>query len=785
MSPLSDLITPPLLQAERALRTERARLEALLRHLPNGVIIAEAPSGKLILSNEQASRILDRAYVSASDVAQYADFKGFHSDGRAYLPGEWPLARSIATGERVEQEEIRFERGDGSMGWMSVNAAPIYEQEGGRIVAGVATFSDVTQRKEMEESLQRTADQMRLIADTAPVNIGQWDKGIRCVFVNEAFASRFGLTPAQCLGRHMLEIIGPTAFELFRPHAEAVLKGTPVVFEAEVPYAKIGSRFMHCAFAPAHAPGGAVIGFVGASADITDRRRSEENLLETERRLQLALSSARLAVWETEADTGITTMSEAGEALWGFRQGTVEDFARMIHPEDVQRVKDSWRQTLTGPRRFSVDYRVIREGKTFWYTTSAEAIYTGNASSPRLVGITADNSEQIKAKAELDAALKREQGLRERAEDASRAKDQFLATLSHELRTPLTPVLMAAQLIETDPRLPGDLREDVSLIRRNVELESRLISDLLDLTRITAGKLQMEWEVVDLHATMRDAVQVCDHENSPRCILDLQARHYMVRGDHTRLQQIFWNLISNAIKFTAPSGTITIQSRNTAEDCIHVEVIDTGIGIDPSVMPRLFNAFEQGDARLTRRQAGLGLGLTISRKLVEAHGGEIHAQSKGRGKGATFSVDLPTICTAAAGGCKPPGGAQSTPARHLNILLVEDDVSTTRMMVKLLGTLGHRVTEADSVSQALQRVREKPFDVLISDVGLPDGSGHDLMKQVRAQFSGRAIALSGYGMESDVAASHDAGFAQHLTKPVDFAILQAAICRVAESESIA
>jgi signal transduction histidine kinase/CheY-like chemotaxis protein len=400
-----------------------------------------------------------------------------------------------------------------------------------------------------------------------------------------------------------------------------------------------------------------------------------------------------------------------------------------------------------------------------------------------LVILVQDITERKKAEAERDRLLANERAARAEAERASEAKSDFLATLSHELRTPLTPVLLTVSLMESNSDLPADIREDVATIRRNVELESRLISDLLDLTRITKGKLQLDERDVDLHLIIRSAIDICQREASAKLAIDLGAKHRTVCGDSTRLQQIFWNLINNAMKFTPPDGTIAIRSRDTVDGRVRVEVTDTGAGIDPAVLPKLFNAFEQGEVRANRQQAGLGLGLAISKKLAEAHGGTIIASSKGRGHGATFAVELPVVDELtgdAATTPYQPAEVQAT-GDPLHVLLVEDHEPTLRVMERLLRRIGHRVTGVTSVASATAAASQNGFDLIISDLGLPDGSGLDVMRELRPKYSGRAIALTGYGMDSDISASRDAGFAEHLTKPVDLADLDAAIRRVARS----
>jgi signal transduction histidine kinase/CheY-like chemotaxis protein len=373
--------------------------------------------------------------------------------------------------------------------------------------------------------------------------------------------------------------------------------------------------------------------------------------------------------------------------------------------------------------------------------------------------------------------------LRERADElalANAAKDRFLAVLSHELRTPLTPVLLTLSLMETSKDLTPALREDLGSIRRNVELESQLISDLLDLTRIARGKLQIERREVDIHQVLQSAIDICQREASAHLITDFTASRSIVQGDQTRLQQVFWNLIGNAQKFTPPQGAIFVRTADTADGRVRIEVKDTGTGIDPETLPKLFNAFEQGGVRAERQQAGLGLGLSISKAVVEAHGGRIGVTSEGRGKGSKFVIELPATERPAASAARP--AAPAAPAdrvRSLSVLLVEDHEPTMRAMSRLLSYMGHRVTTATSAASAIAAAGQDGLDLLVCDLGLPDGSGLDVMRRVRNRFQGRAIALTGYGMESDVQASREAGFTEHLTKPVDSLALENALRRVA------
>jgi signal transduction histidine kinase/ActR/RegA family two-component response regulator len=370
---------------------------------------------------------------------------------------------------------------------------------------------------------------------------------------------------------------------------------------------------------------------------------------------------------------------------------------------------------------------------------------------------------------------------RRAAEEANQTKDRFLATLSHELRTPLAPVLLLAQRLEEDPRLPAGLLPDVERIRRNVELEARLIDDLLDVTRITQGKIELRPEAVDLHALLRHAAETCCRESSKTVCMDflLEAERAWVWADAARLEQVFWNLFSNAHKFTAEGGEIRILTSNPEPGIFQVEIADDGIGIEPHVLPSIFNAFEQGGSHITRRFGGLGLGLPISKRLIDLHQGAIEASSGGHGQGATFTVTLPTIPAPARRAVESPLEAAS--CGQLHILVVEDHADTAEAMRDLLEAKGHRVTLVGNAAGARTAAAASGFDLVVSDLGLPDGSGHGLMRELADRYGLSGIAISGYGTEEDVRASEAAGFLQHLTKPVDVSSLERAICKAAET----
>ena len=364
---------------------------------------------------------------------------------------------------------------------------------------------------------------------------------------------------------------------------------------------------------------------------------------------------------------------------------------------------------------------------------------------------------------------------KEKAEASSQSKDRFLAVLSHELRTPLTPVLMIASARATDPEVPPPVRDEMAMIRRNVELETKLIDDLLDLSRITTGKLHLSFESVRVNEMVAQVYEICRSEVEAQGLainLVLSPEVDGVKADASRFQQMLWNLIKNAAKFTPRGGSITITT-TCNKDRIVIKVSDTGIGIDAENLPKIFEAFEQGDVRRTQQFGGLGLGLAITQALVTLHNGTISAHSEGAGAGSTFTIELPSMHSSPASTEESPDAPAN--ATRATILLVEDHPDTGLVLKTLLEQRGYSVILTTSATEALATAENQRFEILLSDIGLPDSTGYQLVRSLKDLRHFRGIAMSGYGMEEDIRKSLEAGFEKHLVKPVGINALENAI----------
>ena len=396
-----------------------------------------------------------------------------------------------------------------------------------------------------------------------------------------------------------------------------------------------------------------------------------------------------------------------------------------------------------------------------------------------------ERNERIMSAVATQAAVGMENArLYTSAQAANAAKDHFLATLSHELRTPLNPIFMLLSELKTDPSISARVRDDLELMQRNLDLEARLIDDLLDVTRIVKGKFTLRSECTDVHDLLRRTAVMCLANSAQKTIrvdLRLLAGKFHVNADSARLQQVFWNLLNNAIKFTPIGGEIFITTLNLAGGAeLQVEFTDTGRGIPKEMIERIFRPFEQGDVAGVGEFGGLGLGLTIAQGIVAAHGGKLQARSEGLGQGATFAVILPTTEPRPAVSTDAIAGASSTGGQKLRILVVDDHADTLATMERILARRGHTVLIARDAESALTIVSSEPLDFLISDIGLPDRSGLALMQEVLQIKKLKGVALSGYGAEEDLARSREAGFCGHLTKPINIEDLFALIASESE-----
>jgi len=510
-------------------------------------------------------------------------------------------------------------------------------------------------------------------------------------------------------------------------------------------------------------------------AEIQDRKHAEE-------RFRHVVESAPHGMIVVGQDDRIALVNSRMEEIFGFhREELLGQTLETLVPQGLPASKQE--RMGAGAKKFCGEFSGRRKDGT---SIPIEAFFSHYESGDELfllisfVDITQRKQNEEALRESYEQRLHAEAG-RAEAEAANSAKDRFLAMLSHELRTPLSPVLHAVALIEEENDCPPEMLELLEIIKRNVQLEARLIDDLLDLARIRNNKLQLQLEWVDVHDLLRRALQICDPDIRHQHLdvrLDLRAMNSVMEVDSARIQQIFWNLISNAVKYSGSGAKVSIATSDEEKTgFFRLEISDTGIGIEPERLSGIFNAFVQAHGD---RSKGLGLGLSISQVLTELHGGTIEARSAGSGKGSVFTVRLPRPAQIPG---KTYSGAQADRSTDssLRILLVEDHADTLRGLERLLRSKGHKVISAGTFRDASKAMGESAFDLLLSDIGLPDGRGLDLMDLFVKAAENRpvaGIALSGFGTPEDIKKSHAAGFRNHLTKPVEFSNLQKCLSEI-------
>ena len=675
------------------LEIERARFEAILEQMPSAVIIGEAPKGRLVLGNPQVGKVFGHDFRSVQDVADYSGaYRGFHADGTELRAEEWPLARAILHGETTEGEEVIIERGDGSMGVIRLNAAPILDKDQ-NISGGIVVFDDVTQRARADAA-------QRFLAEASSALIST-------ISEDEAFEKLAQLCVPRVADWCVIAVPGDDGL---LHHA--------AIAHADSAKAPAAARF----------------------------------------KTQLAIDPQ--LPWDIEG-------AMHGKRAVLYPRHSIEHL-REIHASDeyVQLIEQIGAQSaIVAP--LEARGRIV--GVMIWISAESKRQY-----DERDLELADELAKRAALTADNARLLFEAQTARDEAQNANRAKDEFLAVVSHELRTPLTPILGWLELLQQDGADDLLRQQAYAVIGRNANAQAPLVNDILDVSRITTGKLRLDLQNHALAPLVSTAVESLKTVATEK---GLQLETHIedvgqVRADANRLQQVVWNLLQNAIKFTPAPGKIVVCLERTAADRAKISVKDSGQGIDSEFLPHVFDRFRQADSSSTRKQGGLGLGLAIVTHIVELHGGEVGAHSEGLGKGATFSVELPLTSPLP----ESNGEATSAPRapiavserlKNVRILLVDDEPDTRETLARLLDNAGATIRTAPSGKRALEIVPQFWPDIVISDIGMPEMDGYELRAILRERWDDvPAIALTAYAAPSDVQKALDAGFERHLSKPI-------------------
>jgi PAS domain S-box-containing protein len=722
-------------------------------------------------------------------------------------------------------------------GWLDIHAYPSAE--------GLSVyFQDVTDRKRAEardrflvalDDATRGLVRPEEIAQTAARLLGQ-NLGVeRCAYADVESPGTFDVIGDYCAG--VPSIKGRYPIEAFgREFTRLSLAGEPFIVED----AEIDPRTHDVLDAYRRAAIRAVISvpllkdgmFVGGMAvhQTTPRRwRAHEvdlvrlvanrcwesleraavsaALRTSEARLQQALAIAELGTFDVDLRTDRVEVNEPGRAIFGWAPDEGLTFARVethFHPDDRARAVDTFAAAMdpSAPGSFEVEHRIVRtDGRERWIRVRGQVLvsHIGDQRAFRCLGTYLDVTDRRAGEEHRERLLFAERAARADAERLGRLKDEFLATVSHELRTPLNAILGWSQLLERRGLDGDEARRALETIRRNARAQAHLIDDLLDMNRIVTGKIRLEMQAVDVAVTTRAAIESVQPTARAKGV---QLRDAIegplppVFGDPTRLQQIVWNILSNAIKFTPSGGSVDVRVRQCDGDGIEIGVTDSGAGIAPEFLPHIFEPFRQQDASATRRHGGVGLGLSIVKQLVDLHGGTVHVASAGEGHGARFIVTLPRARAAdgAAAAERPSTipdrgdadarGSREAPGRAVRVMVVDDANDALQLLTRALENAGLTVSTASSAQSALARLSEQRVDVLVSDIGMPDMDGYDLIRRLRASTDLAmstlpAIAVSAYARDEDRERALAAGYQMHIAKPVDLDLLVSTVIGMA------
>lgn len=730
---------------------------------------------------------------------------------------EQEILATLRNGQSIKNLETIRRRKDGRDINVSVTISPIFDANG-TIVAVSKFIRDITDHKRAEKELESSRQlltakerQLQHLIDSMPVLISFVGADGAYKFVNKQYESWFGVPSSQVVGSHMSAVLGEAAYAKIEPYIAQALGGTASSYELELPYKGAGKKFVRANYVPSIGIDGEVDGFFVLVADHT-----EANLREQDTKF-IANASSTLAEMVDYKSTlkKIAELAVPYFADWCSidimdEHGNLERLA-VAHkdPAKVQLAKELHIKYPPDPTRDSGVPQVIRTGNPELVPVITPEIIDASTDDPEIKQIIRDlglhsyicvpltvKGKPIGAISFVSAEMKRSYGqndlanaedlarrasvsvenalLYEQLQESDRRKDEFLATLAHELRNPLAPLRTGVDILARSSQKPEVVEEVQGVMARQLTQLVRLVDDLLDVSRITTGKLELRKETVNIRELVEDAVE------ANRALLEQRNQSLFVNplndippviADPTRITQVLQNLLNNAAKYTDPGGSIQVTIEH-ADSQVVVSVKDNGIGIDQDHLPGVFGMFSQVESALTRSHGGLGIGLALVKGLVEMHGGSVDVRSEGIGKGSEFIVRLPAVTETKMGVNMDEPKAESGSRR---VLVVDDNVDVANMLGKMLSLIGNEVQTSNDGPDAIECCREFRPDVVLLDIGMPGMNGYEVARKLRQEPCGtyiKLIALTGWGSDDDKRQTKEAGFDHHLVKPVQLADLE-------------
>ncbi|MBD1888611.1 PAS domain S-box protein [Coleofasciculus sp. FACHB-SPT9] len=791
----------------QALQNQQQWLEDVLNLLPSGLLFIEPGTGRVLFANRAADELAGGEFPKNKPAEEYHTVYYCTDATGAQIPDEQMPGVRVARGERLNGFEMNWHT-PGGIRPLMVFADTLPAMHGHSPVC-VVMFQDISKRKQAEAALRQSEERYSTLARVSRVGIFHTDSQGKCLYTNERWCELTGITSEAALGAGWETALHPDDRQrIFAEWYQAAQENR--LFQSEYRYQRSDGSvaWVLGQAAPEIGENGETIGYVGTVTDISDRKQIEIALQESEMRLRRIVDSNIIGIFFGDLSGKITEANDAFLQIVGYTREDLQAgeiaWNLMTPPEYVERTQQAVNELREQGVCVPFEKELIRKDGSRVFVLVGTALFEGSLQEQGVCYVL-DLSERKRAEEERDRLFKLEQAARAQAESANRMKDEFLAVLSHEVRTPLNPILGWAKLLRSRKFDEKTTARALETIERNAELQSRLIEDLLDISRILQGKLSLNIAPVNLVATIEEAmetVRLAAEAKSIQIHSAIAPNLGKVLGDANRLQQVVWNLLSNAVKFTpiggqvdiqlsqvpSPENSEFIQSKFNQNSYAQIQVRDMGRGIHPDFLPFVFDSFRQADSQTTRVSGGLGLGLAIVHHLVELHGGTVTAASPGEGQGATFTVTLPLMTTAPQTSQDNPLLDNSPNLEGVKLLVVDDEVDTRELIVFILEECGAQVRAVASAAEALEALPQMQPDLLLSDIGMPEMDGYMLIRQIRAKSAEQggeipAIALTAYAGETDHQQILKAGFQKHLTKPIEPDELAVAIASLMSSIS--
>ncbi|MGB7443780.1 MAG: PAS domain-containing protein [Coleofasciculaceae cyanobacterium] len=774
---------------EEALRDRELLYYAIGEAIDYGIWVCDS-QGRNIYASESFLRLTG---LTQEECSEFGWGRVLHPDEAEQTIASWQECVRTSSNWDVEH---RVRGIDGEWHHILARGVPV-RNDRGELIYWAGINLDISRLKQVELALREQEERLAAALRASQTGTYRWQLSTNTVDWDDNLKRLFGLPEDFAVNRpeDFLELIHPDDRQRVVAQAQHCLSsGTEFEMEFRVIWSDGSVHWLLDKGKTIFDKLGQSQYVTGACVDITQLKQAEAALSQSQERLTLAMEAAQLGLWDWNKANDKISWSYNHARLFGLKpeefDGTYEAFLACVYPDDHQLVQQAVTRALQVDGKYIAEFRVIwPDGSLHWITGKGQVFYDATGEPIRMLGIVRESTAAKQAEQEREQLLQREQAARAQAEAANRIKDEFLTVLSHELRSPLNPILGWTSLLRSRKFDQKGTERALEIIERNAQLQTQLIEDLLDISRILRGKMVLNVRQVNLGTTIEAAletVQLAAEAKRIQIKTKLDTNPVLISGDANRLQQVIWNLLSNAVKFTDTGGEVEVCLEQIGSSA-QIQVKDTGRGISLKFLPHMFDYFRQENSTTTRKFGGLGLGLAIVRHLVELHGGSVWAESPGEGQGAIFTVRLPmTVATAKE--TQKDNFDEVIQLDGLRILVVDDEADIRELVACILELSGAEVTLAASAEEAVIALSQSLPDLLLCDIGMPDVDGYALMDEIRKlppTKGGKlpAIALTAYVGEYHQRKALAASFEMHIAKPVEPEHLVRAIAQIVRIKS--